>query len=62
MASARRHRVRMGTSHQELLHPSQRHLHFAMNRRMVASCFRLKISKVGLKVVGQFAPIEPNTD
>lgn len=61
MASERRLQVRMRTLPQELPHSSQRRLNFAMNPRMEASCFRLRISEVGLKVMGQFAPKTSDT-
>lgn len=61
MASERRPQVRMRTLPQELPHSSQRRLNFAVNQRMKASCFRLRISEVGLKVMGQFAPKKLDT-
>ena len=36
-------------------------LNFAMNQRLEASCFRLMISEVGFKVMGQFAPKKSDT-
>lgn len=55
VAPERRPQVRMGTLPQELPHSSQTPLNFAMNQRSEASCFKLMISEVGLKVMGQFA-------
>lgn len=40
---------------------SYRPFNFAVNRRMVASCCRPKISEVGVKVVGLFVPKKPDT-
>lgn len=61
MASERRPQIRMRTLPQELPHSSQRPFNFAMNQKLEASCFRLMISEVGLKVMGQFAPKKPDT-